>query len=121
MKIKLPASVQIQVPGSETIAVSARQIIEHVVRTNRDLGLSGDVERVRIAARILAALDGSELADADWTEAKKALTKPSRGWAVIVVDVAVPVPPGAAPKTIQRQLVPSGVDLLSIIDGLLSA
>lgn len=119
MKLKLPPSVQVRGPSGESIEVSAAQVVEHVTRTGRDLGLSGDVERVRLAARILAALPSGDLASADLDELKQALSKPSRGWVAIPVEVDVPVPPGAPPKRITRRLVPSGVELLPIIDGLL--
>jgi hypothetical protein len=120
MKLKLPASVQIKGPSGETIEVSAAQVVEHVTRTGRDLGLSGDVENVRMAARILAALPDGDLADSDLTGLKAALANPARGWVSIPIELDVPVPPGAPPKRVPRSVVPSGIELLPIIDGLLA-
>jgi hypothetical protein len=118
MKLKLPAPVQIKGPSGETIEVSAAQVIEHVVRTGRDLGASQDVERVRMGARILASVTSGEIADADMSELRKALAKPSRGWTSIPVDVEVPAGPGAPPRTVRRQLMAAPIDLLPILDGL---
>jgi hypothetical protein len=71
-----------------------------------------------MGARILASLGSGEIAEADLAELRKALTKPSRGWVVVVDEVSVPVPEGAPPRTVKRQFLPSAVDLLPILDGL---
>lgn len=118
MKLKLPAPVQVKSPSGETIEVLAAQVIEHVVRTGRELGASQDVERVRLGARILASVTSGDVAEADLAELRKALAKPSRGWVAITVEIAVPVPPGAEPRTVKRQFLPSAIDLLPILDGL---
>lgn len=120
MKFKLPASVQVKGPSGEAVEVSAAQVVEHVARTGRNLGFSGDIERVRIAGRILAALPSGDISTDDLAELKLALVKPSRGWVTVPVEIAVPQPPGAPEKTVRRNIVPSGVDLLPIIDGLLA-
>lgn len=118
MKLKLPAPVQIKGPNGGTIEVSATQVIEYVVRTGRELGASQDVERVRMGARILAAVDSGEIADGDLSELRKVLAKPSRGWVVLVEEAPVPVPEGAPPRMARRQFLPSAIDLLPILDGL---
>lgn len=118
MKLKLPAPVQIKAPHGETIEVSAAQVIDYVVRTGRELGASQDVERVRLGARILASVVSGEITEDDLTELRKVLAKPSRGWVVVTVELAVPVAPGAEPRTTKRQFLPSAIDLLPILDGL---
>lgn len=118
MKLKLPASVQIKGPSGETIEVSSAQVIEHVVRTGRELGASQDIDRVRMGARILASIPSGEVAEADLAELRAALAKPSRGWVVITVEIPVPTAIGAEPRTVKRQLMPSAIDLLPILDGL---
>jgi hypothetical protein len=124
MKLKLPSPVQIKGPTGETIEVSAAQVIEHVVRSGRALGQSHEVDGVRTGARILAALPNGEITDADLAELKKVITKPSRGWVSVGIDVSmrVPVsekfPDGVA--TQKRFFAPSAIDLLPLIDALLA-
>lgn len=120
MKLKLPASVQIKAPSGETIEVSAAQVVEHVVRTGRLLGASQEVEGVRAGARILAALTSFEIAEADLALLKTQLAKPSRGWAVVPVELRVEQPPPSPPRTVQRQMMPSAIDVLPIVEGLLA-
>lgn len=130
-RLKLPAPITLVGPSGETIEISARQVIEHVVRTGRTLGASGDVEEVRRGARVLAALSSGtteqtgDLGPEDVEGLKAALRKPDRGWMTVAVDVALPGPPGADPnapkRTARRLLVPQGIDLLPILDGLLSS
>ncbi len=128
MKLKLPKPVQVPGLNGETIDVSAAQVIEHLARTDRSLGQSGDVERVRIAGRILAAVAAGsaeqtgEIAGSDYEALKAALKKPSRGWVVVPVEIKVSAgPDDDAPKrVVRRQLVPSAVDLLPLLEGLLS-
>lgn len=127
MKLNLPASVAIKGPNGETIQVSAAHVIEHVVRTGRDLGLSSDVEKVRRGARILAAVAAGsasqtgEIDPADVEALKKGLSKPSRGWASIPVEIEMPAAPGVNARTVRRQMTPNALDLLPLIDGLLAA
>lgn len=118
MKLKLPAPVKVQGPSGETIEVSAAQVIEHVVRTGRELGASSDVAQVRTGARILAAVASGDIAEADLAELRKVLARPSRGWVAIEVEIDVPVPPGSPPRSTKRLLTPSAIDLLPILDGL---
>lgn len=118
MKLKLPAPVQVKGPSGETIEVSAQQVIDHVVRSGRDLGASQEVERVRMGARILASVASGDIDETDLSELRKALAKPSRGWVVLTVEIAVPVAPGVEPRTVKRQMMPSAIDLLPILDGL---
>jgi hypothetical protein len=124
MKLKLPSSVQIKGPSGETIEVSAAQVIEHVVRTGRALGLGNEVDQVRIGARILSAVTGGDLAEGDLAELKKALTKPSRGWVTVVAEFDVPVPATAQNPTgharQKRHFEPSRIDILPLIEALLA-
>lgn len=127
MKLKLPSPVSVLGPAGEMLEVSAAQVVEHVARTHRDLGASIDVENVRKGSRILAALSAGsseQTADisADDVEAlKKALAKPSRGWVMIAVEVKLEPPPGQDAKVVRRQFMPQSIDLLPIVDALLSA
>lgn len=127
MKLKLPAPANVRSPNGETIQVSAAQVIEHVVRTGRSLGMSGDVERVRIGSRILAALTTGtaertgEITPEDVEALKVELAKPSRGWVSVPVDVVIQTAPGQPEKTARRHFVPNAIDLLPIVDGLLGA
>ncbi len=118
MKLKLPAPVQVQSPTGETIEVSAAKVIEHVVRTGRDLGGSQDIERVRVGARILASVASGEIAEGDMAELRKAIAKPSRGWVVLTDEVPMPLAPGMQPRTAKRLFMPSAIDLLPILDGI---
>jgi hypothetical protein len=121
-KLKLPAPVTIAGPSGEVLEITARQVIDHVVRTGRELGASSDVEQVRRGARILAAAEsGGELSSDDLDALKAALGKPARGWMSVAVDVQLQVAPNAPPRTVRRHLVPQGIDLLPIIDGLLAS
>lgn len=124
MKLKLPSPVNVKGPTGETIEVSAAQVIEHVVRTSRSLGQCPEVEGVRTGARILSAVASGEIAEADMDELKLALSKPSRGWASVGIDIDVRVPPSAQNPTgiatQKRFFAPSAIDLLPLIDGLLA-
>jgi hypothetical protein len=124
MKLKLPTSVQVKSPNGETIEVSAHQVVEHVVRTGRALGLSTNVEGVRTGARILAALTGGDISQADLDELKKAVAAPSRGWVSLTAEVTArtqPTEENPAGLVRQRRLFsPSAIDLLPIVEGLLA-
>jgi hypothetical protein len=120
MKLKLPSSVQIKGPSGETIEVSAAQVVDYVARTARELGASPDVEGVRCGARVIAALASGEIADTDLALLKKALAKPTRGWVAVTVEIETPVPPGEPKRIARRQLVPSAIDVLPIVDALLA-
>lgn len=130
MKLKLPAPVQVLAPNGETVQVSACDIVQHVVTFGREFGQSGDLEKVRQGARILAAFpvgasQSGEIADADLVALRAALTKPSRGWAAIAVDVEMRIPPSegnpAGVITRKRAFSPSALSILPLIDGLLGA
>lgn len=120
MKFKLPASVQVKVPNGGTIEVSAAEVVEHVVRTGRLLGASPEIEGVRTGARILAALASLEIAEADLGILKTQLAASPRGWMVVTVEMKVEQPPPAPARVVRRQLVPSSIDLLPIVEALLA-
>lgn len=125
MKLKLPAPIEIAGPSGETIRVSATEVLEHVVKTGRELGASSLIDQVRAGGRILAAVaagSAEQTADipADDIEVlKRALSNPSRGWMAIDIDVSVPLNNGQT-RTVKRAFIPRGIDLLPLIDGLLA-
>lgn len=128
MQLQLPAPVEIIAPNGETIQVSACDIVQHVVTFGREFGQSGDLQKVRQGARILAAFpvgasQSGDIADADLAALRAALVKPSKGWAALFIDVELRVPPSEANPTgvvVRKQaFAPSALDLLPLIDSLL--
>ena len=130
MKVTLPAPIQIADPNGETIQISGPDIVRHVVTFGSEFGQSGDLKKVRQGARILAAFAGyadqsGEIDEADLAALRAALMKPSKGWVAVPVPVQIRVPPTPEnPKgdvvTRQQSFMPSALDLLPLIDGLLA-
>lgn len=125
MKFPLPPPVTVKSPTGEDISISAQMLVEHVVKTGRDLGLSSELEKVRAGARILAAFAApsspgfsGDLSQADAEALTSALRKPARGWAIVPVQVAIPTPTGTD-RVVTRQMAPSALDLLPLLNGLL--
>jgi hypothetical protein len=130
MKLKLHAPVHAVAPNGETLQVSACDIVHHVVTFGREFGQSGDLEKVRQGARLIAAFpvgaeQSGDIADEDLAALRAALLRPSRGWAALLIDVELHVPPTQDnPKGIvvrKRTFSPSALSLLPLIESLVGA
>lgn len=129
MKITLPSPVSLKLPDGKTLEYSLPEMVRFIARNSKRFGAGRDVDSLRLGQRIEQAFTNPkgtqvELADEDWAELSKELRRPSCGWASIsgTFNLQTGTDANGAPqvRAITKRLAVSGLDILPLIDGILT-